>query len=95
MNKTPEQIAREKIDQMLRQSGWAFQSRDSIDFSASQGEAIREYPTSKGIAGYVLFIGALKPVANIEAKRKKEGLPGENSAEKLLEKIKEEKEKVK
>lgn len=73
MNKTPEQIARDKIDQMLRQAGWAVQSRDSIDFSASQGVAIREYPTSDGTADYVLFIDGPNPVGIIEAKKKEEG----------------------
>ena len=31
---TPEEAARQKIDEQLHQSGWAVQSRDEIDLSA-------------------------------------------------------------
>lgn len=37
INQTPEQNARDKIDTMLRQSGWAVQDKDKINFNASPG----------------------------------------------------------
>ena len=60
-NQTPEQAARENIDSLLTQVGWAVQDKESIDFSAGLGVAIREYQTDTGPADYVLFIDK-KPV---------------------------------
>ncbi len=72
INQNPEQIARDRIDEMLRQAGWAVQSKKDIDFSASRGVAIREYQTSVGPADYVLFVEQV-PVGIIEAKKEDEG----------------------
>ena len=66
-NLKPEQIARETIDGLLRQSGWIVQSKNKIDFSAGPGIAIREYQTDVGPADYVLFVDKA-PVGVIEAK---------------------------
>ena len=66
-NQTPEQAARENIDSLLTQAGWAVQDKESIDFSAGLGVAIREYQTDTGPADYVLFIDQ-KPVGVVEAK---------------------------
>ena len=44
-NQTPEQIARDKIDKILRTPGWTIQNRNDIDFSAGLGVAIHEYQT--------------------------------------------------
>ena len=66
-NQTPEQAARDRIDQMLSQSGWVVQDQKKIDFSASLGVAVREYQTDVGPADYVLFIDK-KPVGVVEAK---------------------------
>ena len=66
-NQTPEQAARENIDSLLTQAGWAVQDKESIDFSAGLGVAIREYQTDTGPADYVLFIDK-KPVGVVEAK---------------------------
>ena len=52
-NQTPEQAARENIDSLLTQAGWAVQSK--IDFSAGLGVAVREYQTDTGPADYVIF----------------------------------------
>ena len=60
-NQTPEQAARENIDSLLTQAGWAVQDKESIDFSAGLGVAMREYQTDTGPADYVLFIDK-KPV---------------------------------
>jgi len=66
-NLKPEQIAREAIDGLLRQSGWVVQSKNQINFSAGPGIAAREYPTDVGPADYVLFVDNT-PVGVIEAK---------------------------
>src|SRR2546426_3431000 len=66
-NRTPEQKARDNIDQMLERSGWRVQSKNKIDFSAGWGVAVREYQTDIGPADYVLFIDK-KPAGVIEAK---------------------------
>ncbi len=71
-NQNPEQKARDKIDQMLREAGWKVQSQDKADLHASKGVAIREYYTDAGPADYVLFLNR-KPVGIIEAKREEEG----------------------
>lgn len=71
-NQNPEQIARDKIDEKLHQSGWIVQDKDKIDFSAGIGIAVREYPTETGPADYVLFVNR-KPIGVIEAKREEEG----------------------
>ncbi len=71
-NQTPEQIARDKIDEMLEKSGWKVQDRKAINFNGGLGIAVREYPTDIGPVDYVLFVGR-KPVGVIEAKREEEG----------------------
>ncbi|HCK92242.1 MAG TPA: restriction endonuclease subunit R [Gammaproteobacteria bacterium] len=67
VNQTPEQLARDKIDEMLRQAGWAVQDKKKINFSAAQGIAVREYQTDVGPADYVLFVDR-QAVGVIEAK---------------------------
>ena len=52
---TPEQLARDTIDANLEQAGWRVQSKNSIDFNAGAGIAVREYQTDAGPADYVLF----------------------------------------
>jgi len=64
---TPEGLARQIIDRMLVNAGWTVQNMKSINFSASLGVAVGEYPTDSGPADYVLFIDR-KPVGIIEAK---------------------------
>jgi len=66
-NQTPEQHARDKIDQCLILSGWVVQDKNTINFNAGHGIAIREYQTDVGPADYVLFIDK-QPVGVIEAK---------------------------
>jgi type I restriction enzyme R subunit len=72
VNQNPEQIARDKIDQMLEKAGWLVQSKNKVDLNASKGVAVREYQTNVGPADYVLFVN-VKPVGIIEAKREEEG----------------------
>ncbi len=66
-NQTPEQAARDRIDEMLSRAGWVVQDNRKIDFSASPGVAVREYQTDVGPADYVLFVDK-KPVGVVEAK---------------------------
>jgi len=72
INQTPEQIARDKIDQMLVEAGWVVQSKNEVNLTANKGIAVREYQTDVGPADYVLFVDR-KPVGIIEAKREDEG----------------------
>jgi type I restriction enzyme R subunit len=72
VNQNPEQIARDKIDAMLQESGWHIQDKSRIDWKAGSGIAVREYPTDRGPADYVLFVQGT-PVGVIEAKREEEG----------------------
>ena len=67
MNQNPEQIARDKIDDMLREAGWLVQSKDEVNLSAGIGVALRETNTESGSADYILFVHS-KAVGVIEAK---------------------------
>ncbi len=71
-NQNPEQIARDRIDAMLVESGWAVQNRTDLNWQASRGLAVREYPTDSGPADYVLFVDR-QAVGVIEAKKETEG----------------------
>ena len=42
MNQHPEQIARDKIDDMLCEAGWLVQSKDEVNLSAGIGVARKE-----------------------------------------------------
>jgi len=64
---TPEEQARSNIDNKLVQSGWIVQDYKHINFGASLGIAVREFPTLKGPADYMLFINR-KAVGVLEAK---------------------------
>ena len=66
-NQNPEQIARDQIDERLAASGWVVQGKDTINFNAGPGIAVREYQTDVGPADYVLFVDK-KAVGVIEAK---------------------------
>jgi len=66
--RTPEQLAREKIDAALVEAGWLVQSRDEMQLKAGLGVAVREFPTEAGPCDYMLFLNK-KPAGVIEAKR--------------------------
>ncbi len=72
INQSPEQIARDRIDQLLVDAGWLVQSKNKVNLSANHGLAVSEYQTDIGPADYVLFVDR-KPVGIIEAKREDEG----------------------
>jgi len=67
-NLTPEQKAREIIDQMLVDAGWIVQNNAHINLGVGLGIAVREFQTSAGPADYVLFVDR-KAVGVIEAKK--------------------------
>lgn len=71
-NQNPEQKARDNIDALLRQAGWAVQFNKQIDLNKGSGQAVREFQTDVGPADYVLFVNK-KAVGVIEAKREEEG----------------------
>ncbi|WP_177431776.1 type I restriction endonuclease [Stutzerimonas urumqiensis] len=72
LNQNPEQLARDRIDEQLRQAGWVVQAQKKINFSVGSGVAVREYSTNVGPADYLLFVDG-KPVSVIEAKREEAG----------------------
>lgn len=65
---TPEQQARENIDNQLKQAGWLVQDLKDFNPSSGLGIAVREYPTESGTADYILFIDR-RPAGVIEAKK--------------------------
>lgn len=65
---TPEEKARQTIDEKLIQSGWAIQNMNELNLSSTLGVAVREFPTSTGPVDYALFVDG-KPVGVVEAKR--------------------------
>lgn len=72
-NQDPEQIARDRIDVFLIESGWIIQDKVSISLGAAIGIAVRDYLTQEGKeTDYVLFVNRL-PVGIIEAKKPEEG----------------------
>lgn len=73
MNQNPEQIARDLIDRMLTECGWAVQRKTKINLGAAFGVAVTEYQTDSGPVDYLLFVDK-KPVGVIEAKKAEEGV---------------------
>jgi type I restriction enzyme R subunit len=64
---TPEQQARENIDQLLEAAGWRVQDRNELNLGAGLGVAVREFPLTTGIADYLLFVKR-RPIGVVEAK---------------------------
>jgi type I restriction enzyme R subunit len=69
---SPEQNAREKIDQKLVVAGWVVQDMKQLNLGEAIGVAVREYPTDTGPADYVLFVNRTA-VGVIEAKKDSAG----------------------
>lgn len=66
-NQSPEQHARDEINNLLAKAGWVVQNKKAINFNAGRGIAAREYQTDVGPADYVLFVDK-QAVGVIEAK---------------------------
>ncbi len=64
---TPEELARQQIDQLLADSGWTIQDRAGMNLYAALGVAVREFPLETGEADYLLFVDK-KAVGIVEAK---------------------------
>lgn len=71
----PEDRARQTIDEMLEQAGWAVQDRNRFNLAASRGVAIREFSMASGAADYLLFVDG-DAVGTVEAKKVGETLTG-------------------
>ncbi len=64
----PEEQARTRIDQLLRDAGWVIQDRSDFDRQAALGVAVREFHLPAGYCDYLLFIDG-KAAGVIEAKK--------------------------
>ena len=53
----PEQRARQRIDQMLEDSGWQVQAPGRQNLTASLGVALCEFQTTTGPVDYLLLAG--------------------------------------
>jgi type I restriction enzyme R subunit len=69
MSPSPEQEAREHIDEALEAAGWIVQDRGEMNLAAGVGVAVREFKMASGhgFADYVLFVQG-KAVGVLEAK---------------------------
>jgi type I restriction enzyme R subunit len=74
---TPEDRARQNIDKLLIDAGWAVQDKRAANLSAARGVAVREFPlkSGHGEADYLLFVDSA-PLGVIEAKREGATLTG-------------------
>ena len=72
---TPEQLARHNIDRMLELAGWSVQDVKDLDFTASRGVALREFPLEAGFADYMLFVER-QAVGIVKAKKEGTTLGG-------------------
>lgn len=64
---TPEEKARQKIDELLEAAGWKVQDRKDLNLGAALGVAMREFPLTSGYADYLLFVDR-KAAGVVEAK---------------------------
>lgn len=74
---TPEQQARESIDELLTAAGWQICNADKANIHAVCGVAIREFPLAKGhgFADYLLYVDG-RAAGVIEAKKEGVTLTG-------------------
>src|SRR5438034_8345561 len=66
---TPEETARQRIDEMLTASGWVIQDYRALNLAAGRGIVVREVPLKSGPCDYLLLVDR-KPVGIAEAKKK-------------------------
>ena len=65
---TPEQEARQQIDEMLTASGWVVQAYKSYNKTAGPGIALCEVPLKSGRCDYLLLVNGV-PLGVLEAKK--------------------------
>jgi len=77
MPQTPEDRAREQIEQQLIAAGWVVQDAKALNLIAGRGIAVREFPLASGHgeADYLLY-GDRKALGVIEAKKEGDTLTG-------------------
>lgn len=63
----PEEQARQKIDEMLIETGWIIQDYSQLNLGAAKGIAVREFPIGKDAVDYALFLDRI-PIGVVEAK---------------------------
>jgi len=81
---TPEDQARENIDQLLTQAGWAVQDKNAVNLHSQRGVAVRELSFKTGEPDYTLFVDG-KAIGTIEAKPAGHSLTGvEEQSEKYV-----------
>ena len=70
MSPTPEQEARQQIDDLLRKGGWEVQDMGQANIHAGRGVALREFPlkSGHGVADYLLYVDG-QAAGVIEAKK--------------------------
>ncbi len=64
---TPEEKARQRIDELLSAADWKIQDLKELNLGASLGIVVREFPLKSGVADYLLFVDR-KAVGVVEAK---------------------------
>lgn len=60
---------------MLEDAGWHVQDMKGLDFTASRGVAVREFPLKSGFADYMLFVDRLA-IGVVEANKEGTSLSG-------------------
>jgi type I restriction enzyme R subunit len=67
---TPEEIARQQIDEAMDAAGWDVQNVEAANVHAARGVAIREFPLKHGhgLADYLLYVDG-KAAGVVEAKK--------------------------
>src|SRR5919106_1119211 len=77
MASSPEEQARQAIDDALQKAGWAVQDIQNVHVHAAKGVAIREFPlkTGYGTADYLLYVHG-KAAGALEAKKEGTTLSG-------------------
>lgn len=77
MASTPEEQARQTIDEALQQAGWDVQHVQQVNVHVVQGVAIREFPLKSGYgtADYLLYVNG-KAAGALEAKKEGTTLSG-------------------
>ncbi len=84
---TPEEKAREKIDALLKASGWKIQDKDKFNRNAALGVAVREFQLPNGPCDYLLFVAG-KAAGVLEAKPEGVTLSGvADQSEKYMEQL--------
>lgn len=84
---TPEQKARQKIDELLQAAGWTIQDMANFNRNASLGVAVREFQLPAGPCDYLLFVKG-KAAGVVEAKKSGVTLSGvADQSEKYMEEL--------